>query len=132
MSPYTSPNAPPGSSPGFSIARAALVLTLTVGVAASSIVMIGPQITVIVPVAIGAGIVFALRRSFWSLVFFGYPFLFGLISAWIGYMEMPGYEKTVAFAISIGIGLVGVVMVAVGLWLALPGRSDRETIVSSV
>jgi hypothetical protein len=80
-----------------------------------------PQTIVIVPVAIGAGIVFTLRRSFWSLVCFGYPFTFGLISAWIGYKEMPGYERTVVFAVSIGLGLVGVVLVAVGLWLALTG-----------
>jgi hypothetical protein len=132
MSPDTSPNVPPGSSPGFSIARAALLLTLTVGVAASSFVINEKAAGLIVPVAIGAGIYCALRRSFWFLVFFGYPFLFGLVSGWNHYVVMPGYEKTVAFAISIGIGLVGVVMVAVGLWLALPGRSDRETSVSSV
>jgi hypothetical protein len=113
------------------VGRAAPVLILTVGIAASSIVMIGPQIIVIVPVALVAGLVFAIRRSFWSLVCFGYPFLFGLVSAWIGYKEMPGYERTVAFAISIGIGIVGVVLVAMGLWLALPGRNGKGTSVSN-
>jgi hypothetical protein len=107
------------------VGRVTLVMLLTVVIAASSIVMIGPQIIVVVPVAIGAGVVFALRRSFWSLVCFGYPFTFGLVSAWIGYKEMSGYERTVAFAISIGIGLVGVVMVAVGLWKALSGRKAK-------
>ena len=86
--------------------------------------MIGPQIMVIVPVAIAAGIVFALRRSFWSFVCFGYPLTFGLISAWIGYSEMPGYERTVPFAVSIGLGLVGVSLVAIGLWKVLPGKKQ--------
>jgi hypothetical protein len=40
---------------------------------------------------------------------------------------MPGYEHTVAFAISIGLGLVGVVLVAMGLWKALPSRDGKET-----
>jgi hypothetical protein len=88
-------------------------------------VMIGPQIMLIVPLALVAGIVFAMRRSFWSLVCFGYPFLFGLVSAWIGYKEMPGYERTVAFAISTGLGLVGCVLIAVGLWKALSGRKAK-------
>jgi hypothetical protein len=122
MSPYTSPETPTNPSGRFTIARAVLVLILTAVIAASSIVMIGPQIMLIVPLALVAGIVVAMRRSFWSLVCFGYPFLFGLVSAWIGYKEMPGYERTMAFAISIGIGVVGVVMVAVGLWKALSGR----------
>ena len=131
MSPYTPPETPSETSGKFSITRTALVLILTVAIAASSIVMIGPLILVIVPVAIGAGVVFALRRSFGSLVCFGYPFLFGLISAWIGYKEMPGYEKTVAFAISIGIGLVGCVLIATGLWLALPSRNGKGTSVGN-
>jgi hypothetical protein len=46
-------------------------------------------------------------------------------------MEMPGYETTVAFAVSIGLGLVGVVLIAMGLWLALPGRKGKGTSVSS-
>lgn len=80
----------------------------------------------IVPLALVAGIIFALLRSSLSLVCFGYPFLFGLVSASIGYME--GYEiirDIVFFAIAIGVGLVGVVMVAVGLWKALPGRKAK-------
>jgi hypothetical protein len=43
------------------VGRVTLVMLLTVVIAASSIVMIGPQIILIVPVAIGAGIVFTLR-----------------------------------------------------------------------
>ncbi|MCY2987046.1 MAG: hypothetical protein NTY19_04160 [Planctomycetota bacterium] len=91
----------------FSIAKAALVLILTVAIAASSNLMVGPQIVLLVPLTLVLGLVFALRRSFWSLVCFGYPFTLGLISAWIGYMEMPGYEQSPAFAVFIGIGLVG-------------------------
>ena len=103
------------------------MIVLTVVLAASSIMMVGPQILLIVPVALLAGIVFALRRSFWSLVCFGYPFTFGLISAGIGCSELPDYERTTAFAVSIGIGLVGCVLIAVGLWKALPGRNEKET-----
>ena len=76
----------------------------------------------IVPLVTGLGIVFALRRSFWSLVCFGYPFAFGLISAWIGYKEMPGYERTTGFAVSISIGLVGCGLIAMGLSKALSGK----------
>ena len=109
-----------------SIARAALAMLLTVAIAASSILMVGPQIMVIVPVALGLGLVFALQRSFWSLVCFGYPFTFGLISAWIGYKEISGYERLPAFAVSIGIGLIGCVLIAVGAWKALSGKNGNE------
>ena len=131
MSPSTPPEMPPQPSVTSSIARGALVLLRTTVIAASSIIMVGPQILVIVPVALLAGIVFALRRSFWSLVCFGYPFTFGLISAGMGYTELRDYERTTAFAVSIGLGLVGCVLIAMGLWKALPGRNEKETSVSS-
>jgi hypothetical protein len=108
-----------------------LVIVLTAIIAASNIIMVGPQILVIVPVALLSGVVFALRRSFWSLVCFGYPFTFGLISAGMGYTELADYERTTAFAVSIGIGMVGCVLIAIGLWKALPGRNENETSVSS-
>ena len=69
----------------FSPTRAVLVIVMTAGLAASSIIMVGPQILLIVPLALATGVVFALRQSFWSLVCFGYPFTFGLISAAIGF-----------------------------------------------
>ena len=122
MSPYTPPQTPSHPSGRFSIARVALAMLLTLVIAASSIVMVGPQIVLIVPVAFVLGLVFALRRSFWSLVCFGYPLTFGLISAWIGYKEMPGYERSTAFAVSICIGVVGCVLIVVGLWKALQGK----------
>ena len=124
MSPYTPPQTPTELSGRFSIARAALVLILTAGIAASSILMVGPQIVLIVPLAWVLGVVFGLRRSLWSLVCFGYPFTFGLISAWIGYKEMPGYERSPAFAVSIGIGLVGCALIVMGMLKALAGRKE--------
>jgi hypothetical protein len=122
-----SSTAPTSSPSGFRFIKTSAALFLTAIIAAGSILMIGPQIVIIVPMAIAAGIAFALRRSFWSLVCFGYPLTFGLISALIGYMEMPGYERTVAFGVSIGLGLVGVSLIAAGLWKVLPGRDDKET-----
>ena len=87
-------------------------------------------IIVIVPVALVLGLVFAFRRSFWSLVCLGYPFTFGLISAWIGYKEMPGYERSTPSVISIGFGLFGCMWIAGGLWKALPGKTNKEGVVS--
>ena len=124
MSPYTPPQTSTELSGRFSIARAALVLILTAGIAASSILMVGPQIVVIVPLALVLGLVSAVLRSYWSLVCFGYPFTFGLISAWIGYKEMPGYERSPAFAVSIGIGLVGCALIVMGMLKALAGRKE--------
>jgi len=97
-----------------------LVVVLTAAAVASAIIMVGPQITVVAPLAIVLGGILAYRRSWYSLVCFGYPLLFGFISAWIGYSEMPGYERTVAFAVSISVGLGGCGMVATGLSKALP------------
>jgi len=115
----------------FSFPRAAVAAGLIPIIVASGILMVGPQILIIVPTAIGAGIALALRRSFWSLACFGYPFVFGLVSAWIGYREMAGYERTVGFAISVGIGLVGVCLVAVGVCCAMVGGRGKEASVSA-
>jgi len=101
------------------ILKSILVLLLTAVLTAGAVFMVGPQIMVIVPAAVVAGIVFAVRRSCLSLVCFGYPFTFGLISAVIGYREMPDYARTPGFAVSIGLGLVGVGLIAAGLWKAL-------------
>jgi len=125
------PETPTGPEARFSPTRAVLVIVLTGVIAASSIMMVGSQIFVLVPVALLAGIVFAVGRSFWSLVCFGYPLTFGLISAGMGYTELSDYERTTAFAVSVCIGLVGCLLIAMGLWKALPGRNERETSVSS-
>ena len=79
------------------------VVLLTVVLTLGALFMIGPQIVFIVPLAIGVGITLALRRSFMSLVCFGYPLVFGLVSAYVGYFELPGYERTLAFAVSVAI-----------------------------
>lgn len=108
----------------FRFTRVALVLALSAMVACSGILMLGPQITVIVPVALILGIFFAVRRSFGSLICFGYPLTFGLISAWVGCKEIPGYGITFEFFIVSGIGLTACVLIAVGLWQTLPaGKS---------
>ncbi len=124
---YSPQPSPTGTTGNFRFTRAALVLILSAILAASSIVMIGPQIIVIGTSALALGILFAVRRSFWSLVCFSYPFTFGLISAWIGYKETPGYEQTAAFSISIGIGLIACVLIAVGLWMSLPEGKDKQS-----
>jgi hypothetical protein len=106
-----------------SIAVVLLTTILTLG----AYLMIGPQIMVIVPVAIVVGIIFASRRSFISLVCFGYPLTFGLVSAYIGCAEIDDYTQTTAFAISITFGFVGVGLIAVGLWKALPDHTTKKS-----
>ena len=96
---------------------------LTVVITAASVLMIGPQIMVIVPVALLAGIVFAVRRSFLSLVCLGYPLTFGLVSAWIGCAEINDYSQTTAFFVSVVIGMIGVCLIATGFWKVLPERT---------
>jgi len=110
----------------FRFMRAATVLILSIIIAVSSILMVGPQITVMVLLALGLGIFFAVQRSYWSLVCFGYPFTFGLISAWIGHQETPGFEQTTAFSVSIGIGLIACAMITAGLWASLPSGPSKE------
>jgi 1,4-dihydroxy-2-naphthoate octaprenyltransferase len=107
------------------------VVLLTAILTLGAYFMIGPQITIIVPVAIVAGIIFAFRRSFISLVCFGYPLTFGLVSAYIGYAEIDDYTQTLAFAISIVIGLVGAVLIAAGLWKALSDRTTKKSNVAA-
>jgi hypothetical protein len=107
-----------------------IVLLLTTILSAGSVLMIGPQIVGIVLLAVVAGIIFAIRRSFLSLVCIGYPLTFGLVSALIGATEIDGYERTTAFAISVFIGLTGVGLTVTGFWKALPtgtvGATDGD------
>ena len=106
--------------------KSIVVLVLTAIITVGAFFMIGPQIMIIVPVFFVAGIVFAFRRSSLSLVCFGYPFTFGLVSAYIGCSEITDYELTSPFAVSIVIGLVGVGLIVAGLWQTLPGRKTRK------
>jgi hypothetical protein len=126
-SPYTPPQTPTERSATFNIVKAPLVLILTVAISASSILMVGPPIVLILPLAVVLGLVSALERSFWSLVCFGYPLTFGLISAWIGYTEMPGYKRSPAFVVSIGIGLIGCALIATGLWKVFHSRQGTTS-----
>lgn len=96
-----------------------LVVSLSTLIVYGSRLMIGPQIVFIVPFSILCAVVFAVKRSCWSLVFFGYPMTFGLVSAWIGYSEISGYWKTTSFAISMSFGLLACAMIVLGLWKAL-------------
>ena len=100
--------------------KAIVVLILTALLATSALCMIGPQITIIVPLAGGAGIVLAILRSSLSLVCFGYPLTFGMVSAYVGFSEIAGYEQTVPFAISVAIGVGGLGLIVTGLWRTLP------------
>jgi hypothetical protein len=60
----------------------------------------------IVAAVIVVGIICVVCRSFFSLVCFGYPLSFGLLSAVIGIAEVSGYGRTLEFAASIYIGAV--------------------------
>ena len=100
-----------------------IVLLLMAILTAGAALMIGPQIMIIVPTAIAAGIFLAFRRSYLSLVCFGYPITFGLVSALIGWFEIGGYERTTAFAISVGIGMMGVCLMATGLWKTFAAKT---------
>ena len=105
------------------IINSLIVLLLTAILTAGAVLMVGPQIMIIVPAAIVTGVVLAVRRSFLSLVCFGYPFTFGIVSALIGCAEIDQYAGTTAFAVSIGIGVLGVALMATGLWKALGART---------
>ena len=117
----TRPQAQPKqTSPGLRWIRFIAVLVLSVIISLGSFLLVGPQIIFIVPLCLVAGVFCAVRRSFWSLVWIGYPFTYAGLSAWIGYKENPGYEQTSGFLICLGIGLIAYLMIIVGLWLSLP------------
>lgn len=96
-----------------------LVLALSAIIVSGSVLMIGPPILFLVPFAFLSATAFAINRSYWSLVFFGYPLTFGFVYAWNGYHEIPGFGATASFAISVTIGLLAWVMIALGLWKVL-------------
>ena len=107
-----------GTAP-FRIIKSILVSLLTITLMAGSFLMIGPQIVPILAVSFCLGGFFVFRRSFLSLVFFGYPITFGLVSAYIGYCELNDYTKNSEFWIAVGIGAFGILLVFIGFWKTL-------------
>ena len=90
-----------------------LLLCFTLPVA--SVLMFGPQLFIIVPLLFCLGVFFIFRRSFLSLICFGYPLSYGLFSAYVGFHELNDYTKATEFWVALGIGIVGVDLIAVGL-----------------
>jgi len=92
-----------------------IFLLLCLTLPACAFLMIGPQIMVIAPLSLCLGVYFVFRRSFLSLVCLGYPLCFGLVTAYVGYYELKNYTSTSEFWVALGIGIVGVDLIAVGL-----------------
>jgi len=92
-----------------------IFLLLCLTLPACAFLMIGPQIMVIAPLSLCLGVYFVFRRSFLSLVCLGYPLCFGLVTAYVGYYELKNYTSTSEFWVALGIGIVGVYLIAVGL-----------------
>ena len=92
-----------------------IFLLLCLTLPACAFLMIGPQIMVIAPLSLCLGVYFVFRRSFLSLVCLGYILSYGLVTAYVGYYELKNYTSTSEFWVALGIGIVGVDLIAVGL-----------------
>ena len=103
----------------FIIFKSILISLLTLTLMAGSFLMIGPQIVPIIGVSFCLGIFFIFRKSLLSLVFFGYPLTFGLVSAYIGFHELNNYANDSEFWIALGIGALGTMLVFLGFWKTL-------------
>ena len=103
----------------FRIIKSILVSVLTLTFMAGSFLMIGPQILPILAVSFCLGIFFVFRKSFLSLVFFGYPITFGWVSAYIGFYELDDYINDSGFSVALGIGALGTILVFLGFWKTL-------------
>jgi len=103
----------------FRIIKSILIFLLTLTLMAGSFLMIGPQIVPIVAVSFGLGTFFICTKSFLSLVFFGYPLTFGLVSAYIGFHELNNFTNASEFWIALGIGALGTMLVFLGFWKTL-------------
>ncbi|MDG1356011.1 MAG: hypothetical protein P8P90_07155 [Opitutales bacterium] len=103
----------------FRIIKSILVSLLTLTLMAGSFLMIGPQVVPIFTVSFCLGIFFVFRKSFLSLVFFGYPLTFGLVSAYIGFHELNNFANDSEFWIALGIGALGTMLVFLGFWKTL-------------
>jgi hypothetical protein len=104
---------------GFRIIKSILISLLTLTLMAGSFRMIGPQIVPIIGVSFCLGIFFVFRKSLLSLVFFGYPLTYGLVSAYIGFHELNNYANDSEFWIALGIGSLGTMLVFIGFWKTL-------------
>ena len=104
---------------GFRITKSILIFLLTLTVLAGSFLLIGPQIVPIIGVSFCLGIFFVFRKSFLSLVFFGYPITFGWVSAYIGFYELDDYINGSGFWVALGIGALGTMLVFLGFWKTL-------------
>jgi len=103
----------------FIIFKSILISLLSLTLMAGSFLMIGPQIFPIIGVSFCLGIFFVFRKSLLSLVFFGYPLTFGLVSAYIGFHELNNYANDSEFWIALGIGSLGTMLVFLGFWKTL-------------
>ena len=103
----------------FRIIKSILIFLLTLTLMAGSFLMIGPQIFPIIGVSFCLGIFLVFRKSLLSLVFFGYPLTFGLVSAYIGFHELNNYANDAEFWIALGIGSLGTMLVFLGFWKTL-------------
>jgi len=103
----------------FRIIKSILIFLLTLTLMAGSFLLIGPQIVPIVAVSFCLGIFFVFRKSFLSLVFFGYPLTFGWVSAYIGLYELNDFVTDSEFWVALGIGALGTVLVFLGFWKTL-------------
>ena len=103
----------------FRITKSILIFLLTLTLMAGSFLLIGPQIVPIVATSFCLGIFFVFRKSFLSLVFFGYPITFGWVSAYIGLYELNDFANDSEFWVAIGIGAFGTMLVFLGFWKTL-------------
>ena len=103
----------------FRITKSILIFLLTLTLMAGSFLLIGPQIVPIVAVSFCLGIFFVFRKSFLSLVFFGYPLTFGWVSAYIGLYELNDFVTDSEFWVALGIGALGTMLVFLGFWKTL-------------
>ena len=103
----------------FRIIKSILIFLLTLTLMAGSFLLIGPQIVPIVAVSFCMGIFFVFRKSFLSLVFFGYPLTFGWVSAYIGLYELNDFVNDSEFWVALGIGALGTMLVFLGFWKTL-------------
>jgi hypothetical protein len=103
----------------FRIIKSILVSLLTLTLMAGSFLMIGPQIVPIFAVSLCLGIFFVFRKSFLSLVFFGYPLTYGWVTTYIGFYELANYTSSSGFWIGLVIGAFGTLLVFLGFWKTL-------------